>query len=115
MDNGSTIGMDRFGMEHTLSDERRIDTVVALADLGYADRMILSHDAAFFSHVTPPSWRAANAPSWTMDHLSRRILPVLRQRGVSAGRPRPHARRRTPRRLLEPSRGDDPSMDAMTC
>ena len=75
MDAGSTIGMDRFGMEHVLPDERRVRAVRDLVRLGYADRMILSHDAAFYSHVTPPSWRAANAPEWHMETLSRRILP----------------------------------------
>ncbi len=30
MDNGSTLGMDRFGMEHVLPDERRVETVLAL-------------------------------------------------------------------------------------
>jgi len=83
MDNGSTIGMDRFGMEQILSDDRRVQTVVRLVELGYADRMVLSHDAAFYSHVTPPSWRAAAAPRWRMDTISRHILPTLRERGVS--------------------------------
>ena len=49
MDAGATIGMDRFGMEHVLPDEARVRTVLALLRLGYADRMVLSHDAAFFS------------------------------------------------------------------
>lgn len=83
MDNGSTIGMDRFGMEYVLSDERRVRTVVALLERGYADRMVLSHDAAFHSHVTPPSWRATAAPHWRMDTLSKRIVPMLRHAGVS--------------------------------
>jgi phosphotriesterase-related protein len=83
MDNGSTIGMDRFGMEHVLPDERRVGTVVALLELGYADRMVLSHDAAFYSHVTPPSWRAASAPRWRMDTISRSILPMLREAGAT--------------------------------
>ena len=34
MDNGSTIGLDRFGMEHVLPDERRVRTLVALLELG---------------------------------------------------------------------------------
>ncbi len=84
MDNGSTIGMDRFGMEHVLSDDRRVRTVVSLIELGYVDRMVLSQDAAFYSHVTPPSWRATSAPHWRMDNISRRILPMLRDAGVSA-------------------------------
>ena len=84
MDNGSTIGMDRFGMEHVLSDDRRVRTVAALLELGYADRMVLSHDAAFYSHVTPPAWRARSAPNWRMDTISRRIIPMLRDAGVSS-------------------------------
>lgn len=83
MDNGSTIGMDRFGMEHILPDDRRVRTVLALLELGYADRMVLSHDAAFYSHVTSPSWRSVAAPRWRMDTISRHILPVLRDAGVS--------------------------------
>ena len=84
MDNGSTIGMDRFGMEHVLSDDRRVRTVVALLELGYSDRMVLSHDAAFYSHVTPPSWRATSAPNWRMDNIPNRIIPKLREAGVSS-------------------------------
>lgn len=84
MDNGSTIGMDRFGMEHVLSDERRVETVVALVELGYADRMVLSHDAAFYSHVTPPSWRTKAAPEWRIDTISKRILPMLDTAGVAS-------------------------------
>jgi phosphotriesterase-related protein len=84
MDNGSTIGMDRFGMEHVLPDDRRVRTVVSLLEQGYADRIVLSHDAAFYSHVTPPSWRASHAPRWRMDTISRHILPALRDAGVSA-------------------------------
>lgn len=85
MDSGSTIGMDRFGMEHVLSDVRRVRTVVALVELGYSDRMVLSQDAAIYSHVTPPSWRAGSAPAWRMDTISTRILPMLRDAGVSSG------------------------------
>lgn len=83
MENGSTIGMDRFGMEHVLPDARRADVVVALLERGYADRMVLSHDAAFFSHVTPPAWRARHAPSWNMEDIHRRVIPMLLERGVT--------------------------------
>jgi phosphotriesterase-related protein len=83
MDNGSTIGMDRFGMEHVLPDERRVQIVLELVRRGYAERMVLSHDAAFFSRVTPPSWRARYAPHWQMENLSRRILPRLAACGVT--------------------------------
>ena len=83
MDAGATIGMDRFGMEHVLPDDARVATVLALLRLGYADRMVLSHDAAFFSRVTPPSWRAAHAPHWHMENLPRRIVPQLLAGGAT--------------------------------
>ena len=83
MDAGATIGMDRFGMEHVLPDEARVRTLVTLLGEGYADRMVLSQDAAFFSRVTPPSWRATHVPNWTHENLSRRILPRLLDLGVT--------------------------------
>jgi phosphotriesterase-related protein len=83
MENGSTIGLDRFGMEHVLPDERRLRTLLTLLELGFADRIVLSHDAAIYSHVTPPSWRARFAPRWRMDTLARHIIPALRAAGVS--------------------------------
>ena len=81
-DAGSTLGFDRFGMEHTASDEQRILTLCALLDRGYADRIVVSHDAAFFSRITPPSWRARVAPHWHMENLHTRILPQLEASGV---------------------------------
>ena len=48
MDSGSTIGMDRFGLDLLLPFEERVATVAALCDQGYADRMVLAHDAACF-------------------------------------------------------------------
>ena len=110
MDNGSTIGMDRFGMEHVLSDDRRVRVVLELVRLGYADRMVLSHDAAWFSHVTPPSWRARAAPHWTMEDIPRRILPMLRQGGASEADLH-QMLVLNPRRLLAPSTHLSPAGD----
>ena len=103
MDAGSTIGMDRFGMEHVLPDDRRVATVLRLLELGYADRMVLSHDAAVDSHVTPPAWRAREAPNWHMATISQRILPMLRGGGASEA-DLDLMLVTNPRRLLEPSR-----------
>lgn len=101
MDNGSTIGMDRFGMEHVLDDGRRLQTVLALLEHGYADRMVLSHDAAVYSHVTPPSWRARVDPNWHMENLPRHVLPRFRQAGVSQDE-LDQMLVHNPKRLLEP-------------
>ena len=83
MDAGATIGMDRFGMEHVLPDARRVSTVLELVRLGYAEKMVLSHDAAFFSRVTPPSWRSRQAPNWHMENIPRRIVPQLLAAGAT--------------------------------
>ena len=85
MDAGATIGMDRFGMEHVLSDEARVETVLALLRLGYAEKMVLSHDAAFYSRVTPPSWRASHVPNWHLENIPRQVLPRLRAGGATDG------------------------------
>jgi phosphotriesterase-related protein len=74
--------------------------VLDLLERGYADRMILSHDAAFFSHVTPPSWRAREAPRWHMENIPRRILPMLREGGASEAQLE-QLLVANPRRLLE--------------
>jgi phosphotriesterase-related protein len=83
MDEGATIGMDRFGMEHVLSDDRRVATVLALLRLGFSEQMVLSHDAACFSRMTPPSWRAGNAPHWHYENIPRRVLPMLTAGGAT--------------------------------
>ena len=101
MDEGSTIGLDRFGMEHVLDDERRIETLVSLVTLGYADRIVVSHDTAIFSHVTPPSWRAGATPRWHMENIPRNILPRLRQELDEADIDRMLVG--NPRRLLAPA------------
>ena len=102
MDAGATIGMDRFGMEHVLPDAARIATVQALLREGYADRMVLSHDAAYFSRVTPPSWRAAHAPHWNMENITRRVLPALRAGGATEDQLH-QMMVRNPARILTPS------------
>jgi phosphotriesterase-related protein len=102
MDTGATAGMDRFGMAHLVSDAARTRTVAELVRLGYADRMILSHDAAFYSHVTPPSWRAVHAPDWQMETIPRSILGDLGRAGVSDADLH-QLMVINPRRLLEPA------------
>lgn len=79
---GSFLGFDRFGMTHVGSDDDRVRMLLALLERGYGDRIVLSHDAAVFSRVTPPSWRARTTPDWHMEHLFTGILPRLRAAGV---------------------------------
>lgn len=80
---GAFVGFDRFGMEHVASDSTRIRMLFDLLEDGHAHQIILSHDAAFFSRVTPPSWRRQRVPNWRMSHLFETVLPTLRERGVT--------------------------------
>lgn len=83
MDNGSTLGMDRFGMANMLGDEERIDTVVKLVELGYAEKLTLSHDAGVYSVNSPVSWRRKMSRTWRHDFISREVVPALRDRGIN--------------------------------
>ena len=88
MDEGSTIGMDRFGIYGegaAITFEQRVDTVAKLCSEGYADRMVLSHD-----HMCWIDWDLKNIiPGWPdrkqnlYTHISDDVLPALRERGVS--------------------------------
>lgn len=83
MDQGSIIGMDRFGIDTYNSPENRINTVATMCKLGYADRMILSHDAAVFSVNTEPHVRAKVFPNWRYTYVSDTVIPALKESGVS--------------------------------
>jgi phosphotriesterase-related protein len=83
LDGGSYIGMDRFGLEIFLPDEKRIATLVKLCQMGYAERMVLSHDAmAYFDWVDPEALKAFGA-NWTYFHIVDDIIPALLEAGVT--------------------------------
>lgn len=82
-DHGSTLGMDRFGLGPLLAFGPRVDTVATMCQLGYADRMVLSHDTSCYSHNFDPDFRARELPDWRYTHISEDVLPALRQRGVT--------------------------------
>jgi len=84
MDAGCTIGMDRFGMELLLPFAQRIDTVARLCAQGYADRMVLSHDASCFTHNFDPEVKQRVMPDWVYTHLQQDVVPALRAAGISA-------------------------------
>lgn len=51
-DMGAALGFDRLPGEHMLPLQERLDTLVALLEQGYADRIHLSHDGACFLDFT---------------------------------------------------------------
>lgn len=81
-DAGSLLGMDRFGIDVFLPFEDRVTTVAALAKAGYADRMVLSHDASCYSDFYSESYKTALLPRWNYTHITDDVLPALREHGV---------------------------------
>lgn len=82
-DRGSFLGMDRFGIDLLLPFDERVDTVVKLCEQGYAERMVLSHDASCYIDWFPAGMVAQAAPNWHYEHIHRDVLPALRARGVT--------------------------------
>jgi phosphotriesterase-related protein len=83
MERGSTIGMDRFGLEHLLPTAKRVDVIARLCAEGYAGRMVLSHDANCWSDMLSEDDKQRTRPLWHYNHIPDDILPALRKAGVS--------------------------------
>lgn len=85
-DTGAVLGMDRFGLDLFCSTADRVATIATLAARGYADRMVLSHDASCFIDwfgPEPEVLRAGVLPNWHYEHISNDVLPALREAGVT--------------------------------
>jgi phosphotriesterase-related protein len=81
-DQGAILGCDRFGIEHFNPLARRIETLTALVAEGYADRIILSHDAAcFIDFFTGDGKFSDERPSYLL--VSQTVVPALLEAGVT--------------------------------
>ena len=82
-DAGSLLGMDRFGLDVLLPNEQRVATVAELCKRGYAEKLVLSHDASCFIDWFDEDAKAAAVPDWNFIHISDNVLPALRELGVT--------------------------------
>ena len=82
-DRGSLIGMDRFGLDLFLTTPQRVATIQKMCELGYANKMVLSHDAACHIDWVDPPLREKLLPKWNFNHIPDDVLPALREAGVS--------------------------------
>ncbi|OKI10085.1 phosphotriesterase [Streptomyces sp. CB02923] len=80
-DNGSLLGMDRFGVDVFLPFEQRVATVVELVRRGYVESLVLSHDAS--CHIDFFDDPKVMGEKWNYRHISEDVLPALRAAGVS--------------------------------
>ena len=83
LDHGVMIGMDRFGLDLMLDFESRVQTVAALVREGFADQIVLSHDASVYTQNFDIEAKNRLLPNWNYEHIHREVLPALRERGVT--------------------------------
>ena len=92
-DHGAYVGFDRFGIETLIKDSERVESVWRMIEAGYVRSLCLSHDATCAAWLGRPSFDGKRAvhpdalarvlPLWEPTHLFKRILPQLRERGVT--------------------------------
>jgi phosphotriesterase-related protein len=86
LERGSFIGMDRFGLDMILPTEQRVGVIAELCRSGFADQIVLSHDACchidFFPDIDA-TVSAAMLPNWNFRHVPNDVVPALRKNGVS--------------------------------
>jgi phosphotriesterase-related protein len=83
IENGSWIGMDRFG-DLPLALDKRIDVLIKMCRRGYASRMVISHDTNVTSDNTVAEARLKpEREHWNYLCIPEIVLPALRAAGVS--------------------------------
>jgi phosphotriesterase-related protein len=88
LENGVWIGLDRYGLNIFLPYDKRQTTTKALLERGYADRMFLSADScATLDYFPPPvvgqMIEADLAQDWTIRIVPEKVLPELRESGMT--------------------------------
>src|SRR5215471_10702993 len=83
IDNGSYLGWDRCGLPVAVPLDTQIDTLAALCERGYANRVMLSHDKSSFMDWFTNAEVDPVLPDWRYTYIHDGVLPGLRERGVS--------------------------------
>ena len=79
---GFWLGMDRFGINLATTFESRADTVIAMCERGFAESMVLSHDASCYIDWIDPNLMPM-LPDWHYLHLKNDVIPYLQEHGVT--------------------------------
>ena len=82
MERGSTIGMDRFGLETSCPLRSGSRCSRSSAPRAMRGKMVLSHDANCWSDMLSEDAKRRTRPLWHYNHISDDILPALRKAGV---------------------------------
>lgn len=82
---GSYLGFDRFGLEAVMPDRERVAALIAVLNSGMGDRVVVSHDSVWClrGEQVPPAVKAKLDETWNPTHFSLKIVPMLRDAGVT--------------------------------
>jgi phosphotriesterase-related protein len=88
LEKGVWIGLDRYGLELFLPYDRRQPTTKALLERGYADRFFLAADSCATLDYYPAAAieqlvTAGMAKDWTIRIVPEKVLPELREAGMT--------------------------------
>ena len=87
LDSGCFIGLDRYGIDIYLPTENRQATTLALLERGYADRMFIAQDYCstldWFPRELQDYLKANEVPDWSMTFLFEKVIPELKERGMT--------------------------------
>ena len=88
-DLGAYVGFDRFGISLFQPDEVRVNNIMKLRDAGHLERVMMSHDSivCWMGRPVPYAMQFEQLlemlPDWRSTHIFKKILPQLRERGMS--------------------------------
>jgi phosphotriesterase-related protein len=93
LDKGVFVGMDRYGLELYQPYDRRNATVLSLLEGGHAEHMFLSADSCatldwFPANVIEQMQAAGMAIDWDIRIVPQRVLPDLREGGMTEAQER---------------------------
>lgn len=97
---GSSIGMDRFGIETPLTTAQRVEIIATLCKRGHAGKMVLSHDANCYMDIFPPASRPGRMANWNYFHIHKNVIPALGAAGVTQAQI-DQMTRENPRKIFE--------------
>ena len=83
LDRGAYLGFDRFGLELLHPDRARQAALIGLLGVGFERQIVLSHDTVWCWRGRAPVVPASVLADWHPTHLFRKIIPRLREAGVS--------------------------------
>ncbi|HEY7267134.1 MAG TPA: hypothetical protein VH501_05530 [Solirubrobacterales bacterium] len=88
LEKGVWIGLDRYGLDIFLPYDKRQATTKALLERGYADRIFLSADSVattdwFPINIIDSLIASGAAHDWTIRIIHERVLPELREWGMT--------------------------------